>query len=167
MPDPLKLQVLKALTEHLEGIQGPDWGDFDLRGCVFRGRNRFGEDMPETFLSLLEAPRNDAGRETGEFGAEARSYEWPILLQGWTKDDPINPTDPVYHLQEVVERRLRMIIASHSGSGFPLYPEVWLLGRRITKFDCGPGIVRPPTDNLSSKAFLYLPIRIGLAQSSV
>lgn len=165
MPDPIKLQVLKRLTEHLEGINGPDWGGFDLRGCVFRGRNRFGEDMPETFLSLLEAPRSDPGRESGQFGAEARSYDWPILLQGWTVDDPVNPSDPVYFLQEQVERRLSMIIQTDPNSGFARYPDTFLLGRLITKFDCGPGIVRPPTDNLSSKAFLYLPIRIGLASS--
>lgn len=167
MADPLKLQVLKALTTHLEGIQGEDYHGFDLRGCVFRGRNRFGDDEPETFLSILEAPRPDTGRLAGEYDS-SRSWTWELLLQGWTEDDPLNPSDPVYLLEDAVTQRLNMIKAVHGNStggmpGSPRYPDVFMLGHLITAFDCGPGTVRPPTDNLSRKAFLYLPLRIGLA----
>lgn len=159
MADPIKLQILKALTTHLEGIE---WNDSTLQGCVFRGRNRFGDNDPETMLSLLEAPRPDTGREGGEF-SQARSYTWELLLQAWTKDDPENPSDPMYFLQEVIEQRLGMIIATNSGSGFPTYPGIYMLGRTIHGFRYGPGVIRPPTDNISSKTFLYMPIRIDLA----
>lgn len=159
---PLKLQVLQALTAHLEGIQGPEWGGFDLQGCVFRGRTRFGEDSPKTMLSILEAPRPDTGREGGELNA-SRHFEWPLLLQGWTEDDPVNPTDPIYYLAEQVERRLNMIVEVTKGMGTAKYPDIYLLGNRVTNFSHGPGVVRPPTDGISSKAFLYLPIRVGLA----
>lgn len=161
MPDPLKLSVLKALTTHLEGIQGDEWGGFNLEGCVFRGRNRFGDDVPETFISIMEAPRPDQGRDVGWLGEE-RAYGWELLLQAWTIDDTLNPTDPLYLLEYQITRRLHMIIDTNEMSGFPTYPEVYLLGNRITEFRCGPGVIRPPTDNLSSKSCLYLPLRLGL-----
>lgn len=168
-----RLDVLKALTAHLEGIkhiepdpenniEGVDWGGFDLTGKVFRGRNAFGEDAPETFLSLLEAPRPDYGTTGGLFDV-ARTEEWPLLLQGWTKDDRLNPTDPAYLFMDVVERRLGEIVAVKAGSGNPMYPSAYLLGKKITSFAFGPGVVRPPTEGISAKAFFYLPLRVGLA----
>ena len=160
--EPIKLTVLKALTAHLEGIVGPEWGDYDLRGAVYRGRMRFGDDEPTTFLSIVEAPRPDSGREAGENRA-TRSYEWPLLLQGWTADDVKNPTDPVYYLLDQVERRLNMIIEVKSHSGSPAHPSVYMLGGLITNLSFGPGVCRQPTDGVSSKAFLYIPLRVGLA----
>ena len=160
--EPLKLQVLKALTAHLEGIKGPDWGDFDLTGCVFRGRNRFGDDVPETFISILEAPRTDPGREAGT-NSEARNYDWPLLLQAWTKEDAVHPSDPIYMLEQEITLRLTMIIAVKGGNGFPRWPETYMLGGLVSSFGFGPGTVRPPTDGLSSKSFLYMPLRVGLA----
>lgn len=160
--DPLKLQVLKALTAHLEGIKGPDWGGFDLEGNVFRGRNRFGDDAPETFISILEAPRTDPGREAGT-NLEARNYEWPLLLQAWTKEDAVHPSDPIYFLEREIIFRLAMLTMEKQGSGFPRYPEVYMLGGLVSSFGYGPGTVRPPTDGLSSKSFLYMPLRVGLA----
>ena len=165
MPDPLKLQVLKRLTTHLEGIewQDPESDETTLQGRVFRGRTRFGENEPGTFLSLLEAPRPDSGREGGENNA-SRHYEWSLLLQGWTYDDPKNPSDPAYFLQEAVRLRLEMIVAERSGGmGGGLYPDIYRLDGLITNLAISPGVVRPPTDGVSSKAFLYMPLLVGLA----
>lgn len=159
---PLKLQVLQALTTHLEGISGADWGDFDMDGNVFRGRTRFGDDAPATFLSILEAPRADAGRDAGENKA-SKSTDWLLLLQGWTVDDPVNPTDPIYYLQAQVEKRLEMIVKVKPHNGSPVYPDVYMLGNLVASFSFGPSVVRPPTEGLSSKAFLYMPLKVGLA----
>lgn len=160
--EPIKLTVLKALTAHLEGIVGPEWGDFNLQGCVFRGRARFGDNDPETFLSIIEAPRPDIGREAGENQA-SRSFEWPLLLQGWTKNDMLHPTDSSYYLLQEVERRLNMIIDVKGKSGFPVHKDIYMLGGLITHFSFGPGVVRQPTEGISSTAFLYLPLRVGMA----
>lgn len=165
MADPIKLQVLKRLTAHLEGIewQDPESDDTTLAGRVFRGRTRFGENDPGTFLSILEAPRPDSGREGGENNA-SKHYQWSLLLQGWTYDDEKNPSDPAYLLQEAVRLRLNMITAEKQGGfGGGLYPEVYMLGDLITSFSQSPGVVRPPTDGISSKAFLYMPLLVGLA----
>lgn len=166
MADPIKLQVLRALTTHLEGIKGADYHDLDLTGAVFRGRNRYGEDDPSTMISILEAPRPDGGREAGDLGS-SRSFEWELLLQGWTDDDPANPSDPAYLLEDAIIKRLNMLREVHDSRtgmpGNPRYPDVYLLGRLITNIDFGYGVVRPPTDNLSSKAYLYFPLKVGLA----
>lgn len=169
MADSYRLQVLKALCSHLEGIvhvEGDpenDWDGFNLQGKVFRGRSQFGDNAPDQFLSILEAPRPGQDNMGGEYG-EARHEEWPLLLQGWTNDDLENPSDPVYALLDVVERRLHMLIATRAETGSPLYPNAFMLGKKITSFAYGPGVVRPPTEGISSKAFMYLPLRVGLAK---
>ncbi len=163
-PVPLKLQALRALTAHLEGIHGPDAGGFDLRGCVYRGRNQFGADAPKTFISILEAPRPDGGIRTGEQD-ETRSERWPLLLQGWLKedDDAEHPLDAIYYLLDQVERRLNRVIEENGRNGFPVYPAEFMLGLPLTGFGFGPGTVRPATDGISSKAFMYMPMWMGLA----
>lgn len=166
MDEPIRLTVLKALTAHLEGIVhsvGEDWDGFNLAGRVYRGISRYGAEMgEEEFLSILEAPRPDAGITTGVLNS-SRVEEWPLLLQGWTKDDKTNPSDPVYRLMNVVELRLKEIVAVHGRTGMPIVPSKYLLGNLITSFSFGPGVVRPPTEGISSKAFFYLPLRVGLA----
>lgn len=161
--EPIKLSILKALSSHLEGIVGPDWGDFDLRNRVFRGRARFGEEMGrDPFVSIIEAPRPDTGREVGENGS-SRAYEWPLLLQAWVGGGEEHLTDTVYYLQQEIECRLAMIISVTSGSGLPSYPGVYMLGGLVTHFSFGPGVVRQPTEGVSSTAFLYCPLRVGIA----
>jgi hypothetical protein len=165
--------VLKALSLHLEGIkhvapdvdndiEGVDWDGFDLQGKVFRGRAAFGKEAPETMLSILEAPRSDIPATAG-MNTVAKSEEWMLLLQGWTKDDVLNPTDPVYALVDVVERRLSEIIVTRAHTGKPLYPASYMLGGLLSSFSYGPPMVRPPTEGLSPKAFFYMPLRAGLA----
>lgn len=173
MEEPIRLTVLKALTTHLEGIvhvapdpennvEGVDWGGFNLSGAVFRGRAVFGDNSPDTMLSILEAPRPDFPNYGGT-NREAANETWQLLLQGWTVDDKLNPTDPAYHLMQVVELRLEQIIATKRGSGAPAYPSAYMLGNLISSFSFGPGVVRPPTEGVSSKAFFYMPLRVGLA----
>lgn len=168
MADPHRLQVLKSLCTHLEGIvhvegdPDADYRGFNLAGKVFRGRAIFGDGDPETMLSLLEAPRPDFPTYAGT-NNEASSESWNLLLQGWTKDDKLNPTDPAHLLMDAVERRLARIIQTKRGSGTPTYPTEYMLGGLISSFAFGPGVVRPPSEGASSRAYFYLPIRVGLA----
>lgn len=164
-PVPVKLQILRFLTTHLEGIQGPDWGGYNLEGHIYRGRNRFGDEMfGETFLSILEAPRPDSGREGGDENA-SRSSEWQLYLQGWAAepDDECHPLDHAYYLLDQVERRLNMIVSVRKHTGYPEFPELFRCAGLATSFSHGPGVIRPPNDGISSKAYLYIPLRVGLA----
>lgn len=173
MADPQKLIILKALTEWLEGIQhvepdpgsgivGADWRGFNLQGAVFRGLSVYGEQEALPMLSILESPRPDVPVYAGE-NREARAEDWVLLLQGWVKDDKRNPTDPAYMLADVVERRLGQLIATDPQSGFAIDPANYLLGRRLTKLEISPYVVRPPTEGISAKAFFYMPLKLGVA----
>lgn len=161
MADSLRLQVLKALTTHLEGVAKEDGYNYDLDGAVFRGRGRFGDGDPDVMVSILENPRPDFGNPVGD--GTTRHEMWPLLIQGWCPDDAENPSDPVYGLLDDVERRLMMLVAVNRNSGNPVHPDLYLLGRTVTDIALTPGVVRPPTDGISSRAFFYLPVRVGLA----
>lgn len=168
MADPQRLAVLKGLTALLETVVptaptiDPPLASMD--GLVFRGRNRFGENDPATMLSILEAPRPDGSLYTAD--NQARADDWLLLVQGWCPDDKTNPSDAVYFLMEDVELVLDRIIRTSPGTGYPKYPNDYMLGGLITRLQFGPGTVRPPTENISSKSFFYLPVRVGLARIS-
>jgi hypothetical protein len=157
-PSP-RLIALKALTAHLEQITTAEGFSFDLLQKVFRGRAIFGEEAPKLMLAILEPPRPDLGIWAG--GNQARKEDWPLLLQGTAVDDPENPGDVLYELMWQVEIQLSKINAVDNG-GMPLYPEAYLLGRTVTDFQMGPGVVTAPAD-LTQRAFFYLPLRVGIA----
>lgn len=161
MNDSKRLAVLKALTAHLVGITPANGYEFDLTGAVFRGRAVFGADMPLPSLSLLES----AKPEIAVGGSENDllwSGEWMLLLQGWVLDDVNNPTDPAYQLMASVEQRLSDIIAVKQDRGTPVYPALYRLGGLISGLGIGPGVARP-ADQLSSKAYFYIPLKVCLA----
>lgn len=166
MADPIKLQVLKALTALLEGIAPTPYDGrtvpTTLAGRVFRGRSRFGDNDPDLMLSILEAPRGGVSFFAGE--NEARRDRWQLLIQGWCPDDKDNPSDPVYLLLDDVEKQLDRVIATSSNTGYPKFPEHYMLGNLIVDFEMQMGTVRPPTENVSSKSFFYLPVQVGLAR---
>lgn len=167
MAEHLRLQILKALTKHLEGIhpENDDRYTHDLRGRVFRGRNKFGaQDGKEAMLSLLEAKAAEFGVYADE-DTSFRKDTWVILLQGWTVDDPINPTDPVYALLGDVERRLSDIVDLTEGTNRPKWPGAYHLGGLIAGMALNQPIVRPPEEGLSDRAFFYMPIRLTLASN--
>ena len=161
MADHIKLQVLKVLTAHLEGITLANGYQHDLKGKVFRGRAVLGANEQVPILNILETPSPLDGFFADE--QKTRRLDTLVLLvQGWAEDDARNPTDPVYELMEDVERCLRQVTAEKS-NGKPEFPAFHLLGGRITSLSFGPGVVRPPTEAVSAKAFFYLPVQIGLA----
>lgn len=168
MADSYRLQVLKKLTLLLEGITVANGYSFDLAGNVFRGRSLFGEEAGETFLSIIESPQPGFGVYTDNNAA--RSELWTLLVQGVTKDDMVHPTDPLYAMADDVENRLA-IITLEGGNGQPANPNFYNLGRNaedeplITSFQASPPVVLPARENVSPKAFFYMPIVIGLARA--
>lgn len=163
MADPTRLLVLKKITQLLEGIPSINGVAVNLTGSVFRGRSVFGDDDPMPMLSILESPRNTDGLRAGENGF-LNLHKWGLMLQGWVKDDKVNPTDPAYHLAEAVMNRLKRVNELRPGhSGQPLYEGDYLLGNLVVSFEIGEPIIRPPIDNLSSKAFFYLQVDVELA----
>lgn len=156
----MRLKVLKALTAHLEGITVANGYGHDVKDAVFRGRNEYGKNDPLPMVSILEGKGSDIGQFTDE--SLIRKDTWTLLLQGFVDDDKKNPTDPAYALLADVERRLSDIVALDK-LGKPEYPGVYMLRGLITSLMLASPVVRPPEEGLSSKAFFYLPIRVGLA----
>ena len=154
MADHIKLQVLKALTAHLEGITKTNGYQHDLKGKVFRGRA-----VP--LLSILESPA-----PLDSFYADEqktlRKDTLVLMVQGWAEDDTRNPTDPVYPLLADVQRRLSDIVSLDEGSNRPRWPGVYMLKGLISDMDIGQDAVRPAQEGVSAKAFFYMPIRITL-----
>jgi hypothetical protein len=169
MADPKLLRALKKLTEHLEGIN-PTVVDphteepytVDLRERVFRGRSILTLRDAENALSILEFPRQDIFSPVGDHGI-VRKDSLSIMLQGWPKDDPENPSDPAYLLKAMVEMRLARIVAEKpNGRQGGLYPDEYMLGGELASLIIAPGIVRPPEDAGSRLAMFYMPLVLGI-----
>lgn len=164
MPESPRLTVIKALTTQLETITVVNGYTRDMTGKVFRGRSTFGQESPEEMLSILEAPRPDFGLLAAEHG-RLRKEDWMLLVQGWTDEDPVNPSDNAYNFAQEVEECLGRVIAVASNTGRPTYPSEYMLGNRITSFAISPPVIRPPTDGVSSKTFFYFQVKVGLVSN--
>ena len=177
MADSYRLTVQKRLAELLGDIV-PVLGkhDFTLAGAVFRGRAQFGDGDPLPMLSLLEPPRpSDASAYAGT-NRDTRSERWPLILQGWVRNDLANPSDGAYDLMAAVELQLGKVKLTDR-YGDPIDANWYMLGpgdalvggarnRLISSFEFGPGVVSPPREQVSTQAFFFMPIWIGLAETA-
>lgn len=173
--DPFRLRVLKALSASLEEITPANGYKHDLTGAVFRGRDLFGgEDDPIPMVSILEPPLPIDQLVSPPLAKESIG-DWDLLLQGFVKDDLKNPCDPAYLLLADVKRRLvveksRAInaIPGRLGSGTPdplgLGKNVNGVSNFVRELVIGPGVVRPPGDGISDKAYFWLNLTIKIAE---
>jgi hypothetical protein len=166
-----KLAVMRALCEHLEGITRDAGYEYDLTPTtvqgkttprVWRGRAVFGDETPVPCLSVLEAPTPDESPFVGGENEGQVHAQWVLLVQGWVQTPDDHPTDPAYQFMAAVEHRLHEIISVRS-NGRPVNADAYMLGNRIAGLRVGPGVVRPPQDQVSSRAFFYLPLAVKLA----
>jgi len=174
--DPFRLAILKRITAAFDEISGnADGWNFDLRpfertkndGTVvmqrrnFRGRVMFGEDDPLPMTSLLEIvlpPDQIPDRAPDN---PHRVGDWDLMVQGFVDDDPEDPTDPAQYLLADVVKRL----AQEKVKALDFSPGGGIFGFRcITALKIGVGVVRPP-DEISAKAFFWLPISLTIAET--
>lgn len=158
-----KLLVARALTDFLKLITEENGYQYTLTG-VYRGLNKFGSEVSEPFLALLEAPRADVSL----FADDAKTVSkdtWTLLVQGFAVNDPENPTDPAYMLLGDVEHHMSKLNATKAnGMSGGKYPEYYRLGGLVADIELEQPVVRPPEEQLSSTAFFYLPVRITLVR---
>lgn len=154
-----QLEIILALQAQIEGAAVADGYPYDLDGKVYIGRSEFGDDVEVPFVSILEAPRQDFTSPAEESGL-VRVTRMTLLIQGWSVNDTENPTIPAYVLKGVVEKRLARVEATKPSGGGPKYPTEYRLGGKIASLRLGPGVVRPPERNVSSRSFFYLPVTV-------
>jgi hypothetical protein len=159
MPDTKQLDIIRAIQAQIAGALVADGYPYDLTDRVYIGRTEFGEDVEVPFVSILEAPRQEVTQPAEDSGL-VRVTRLVLLIQGWAVNDTDNPTVPAYILKGVVEKRLARAEATKSGGGGAKYPAEYRLGGKISQMRIGPGVVRPPERNVSSKSFFYLPVTV-------
>lgn len=161
---PVRLAILVRLQKLLEQIAVADDDSQDMAGSVFINRLLFGPDVQQahqTMLSIIEAPRPDYAIFAGD--GDVRTDRWTLMIQGVTADDKTIDTELLpYFLCQDVERRLHRITV-RKDSGSPKYPADYMLGDMISSVEVAPPVIRPAEAQVSSHAFFYLPIRLGIA----
>lgn len=166
MPDryekPLRLRIQQKIVEILKEITPANGYKTDLstkgsENYVFRGRFWFGDSDPLPLVSLLQTPLQPEDMATRNPANPNKISEIDFVIQGWVADDRLNPTDPAEILLADVEKRLARVRQE--------YIEEGVLGfKSMTELWVGEGVVRPP-DEISAKAYFWLPIRIKVARN--
>jgi hypothetical protein len=151
---PFRLRVLRALTDRLSSISPATGYVNDLDEAVFRGRIAFGENDPDTMLSILEPPLPPEPIVTPQKGKEQISI-WELLIQGFVPDDKEHPTDPAHILLADVRKMLTVIRGED--------PDILGQSKRVREITLGSPIVRPP-DEISSSAYFYLPVQLKISE---
>lgn len=165
MADPKRLVMLKALSSYLaneitiaNGYQH-DLIDDEGNECVYRGRLYFDKDDRLPMLSLLDNPDPDRFPAlAGNLGYQvATQYEnYVLLLQGWAKDDKINPTDPAHLLMADTKKALAKLVDRGDPGEFGQPSDVYILGGLIEDLTIEAGVVRPPAEQISEYAFFWM-----------
>lgn len=170
MAEVLRLRILKALTAWLEGVDGTTFGLIDeadvaltdMAGRVKRGRVVFGDDDPVPMLSILEVPI-PLDTIVPPPDSEYSKGSWELLIQGFARDDPDNPTDPAHVLMAATKKRLAQ--AKKQNAGWPDYPDgIWGMGNSVIDMRIGAGVVRPP-DEISAKAYFWLNLTLDITEN--
>lgn len=162
--EPLRLRVLKRLTEELQKITPANGYNADLSGAVFRGRDVFDRNDPVPMVSILESILEKDQLQAPP-GGSTKAGPWELLIQGWAEDDHENPTDPAYFLLADVQKRLVEI----SRMQFVDYPvrrgcDILQMEGIITGLKFSRGVVRP-ADEVSSKAYFWLKVELDLVEN--
>ncbi len=169
---PFKLLLLTALTDTLKKVPALvdfDPGDGTMMQRVFRGRPWFGDNDPDTMVSVLEGTEPSADVFEPQPDNTTGEYDWTILVQGFVKDDPIHPTDPAYYLMRAVRRVLaaekrRLKPGRHTVDPFgasTFSPQ----GCGLVNISIGPGVVRP-ADDVSSKAYFWMTLTLRIVEDA-
>lgn len=152
---PKQLRILRKLSALLEATSG-----YEGIKC-WRGKSVLTAKETEDTLSILEAPRPIVGSPADEHGVQ-RSEVWTLLVQGWPKDNPDEPSAPAYWMKAAVEQQLSLVIATLPSGALRKDP-VYLLGGDINSLTIGQGVVRPAGEEAASRlAMFYLPLIVGI-----
>lgn len=177
--EPFKLRVLHALTDCIKEVTPANGYTFDLADFmaaddvmtarVYRGRPWFGDTDPIPMVSVLEPVEEGDLFFVPPPDDSTGSYDWPLLVQGFVNDDPLNPTDPAYRLMRDVRRRLaREKLRKKPGMNTtdPLgTSQFGLPGCRVSDMKISTGKVRP-ADDVSAKAYFWMVVTLTITEDA-
>jgi hypothetical protein len=164
MSDPFRLRVLKAMTTVLQGITPGNGYQHDLSGtdenlCVFRGRDTFSTEDPLPMVSVLEHP--SALDVVQSKNGTTSAGGWQLLVQGFVRDDIVNPSDPAYFLAADVIKALSAEITRDNGHN------IFGLGfarPSVKSIKIGSPVCRPPDGVNADVAFFWLTVELSLSE---
>ena len=156
---PHRLAVQKAMAELLAAACG----------CtVFRGKIQDDKDDPSKAISILESgDMEDAPVTAGRNGYEAptKLAACPLVLKGWTEDDPKNPTDAAHYLRADILKALATVQYRGDPEDFSPTSAVYNFGGLITGLDVEACVVRPPdTEVKASRAYCFARIVVSMVE---
>jgi hypothetical protein len=161
---PFRLKFLQGLTSVLQGVTPANGFFHDLSDKTFRGRLTFGDSDPIPLVSIIEPPLMPPNSPT-PLGAGVRKVSWDLIVQGFADDDIANPTDPAHMLLAEVKIVLAQEVAKLQGTPCPANEIMFGVPRkRIVSFESEIGFVRP-SDDISSKAYFWLPLHIVVLEN--
>lgn len=171
MADPFRLRVLKALTDHLKSITPTNGYETDLSDFtaadgitsprVFRGRDSFGDSDELPFISILEDFRPEE-QTLGSVGSTEAAGEWRLLIQGFVKDDPQNPTDPAYTVSADL---MKALILLRKGTNKRNILGLGGVMPCVTDITFKQPVVRPADGEVSSTSFFFITLNLKLAEN--
>ena len=169
MSDPFRLRVLKVLSAALGEITKANGYSHDFTGKVFRGRLYYGSNDPLPMLTILEPPL-PPDRVPAPINSSVTKGPWEIIIQGFVPDDRDNPTDPAHFAMADVKKRLA-IEAKRKGVPPMNMPDPFGMGHGdrksyIENVKIGPGVVRPPEDGVSAKAYFWLTLTLNIVEDN-
>lgn len=165
----LRLELCRRITSALEEIN-PENGyindlrpDEEGRPRVVRGRLHFGDSDPKTMVTIMEPPMPDVPLSTrNQPDNPNRKIDFDLLIQGWTRDDPVNPTDPTYILVAEVQQRLAQekLKPSVRSGHFGLFG----FGSEVMSMEIGPPVIRP-NEFISEEGVFFFSLKFNIAEN--
>ncbi len=171
MSDPFRLRVMKAISASLAEISVAGGYNFDLAGKVFRGRLIYGDNDPIPLISIIEPPLPNEKRNS-PYASTADDGMWEIIIQGFVKDDRDNPTDPAHLAMADVKKKLAQELKRPRQMPVRGYDPFGLdptngAKNRIEQFKIGAGVVRPPEEAVSTKAYFWLTLSLKIVEDNL
>lgn len=159
---PKRLVILERLTTQLETIVTSVTG-IAMTDRVSRGKEVLGDESPPPWLSILQGPRPEVWLAADD-SLTIEKGDWLLFVQGWTsRDDGPAATDSCEWLLADVHACLAKISETSKQTGNPVFPDLYLLGRVVNSLKIGPGVVRGPDKQATTRTGFYLPVIIGAA----
>ncbi|QTG12354.1 hypothetical protein G6M86_03455 [Agrobacterium tumefaciens] len=174
MSDPFRLKTQKAIAAAIDEVSVATGYSLDFTGKVFRGRLIFGEGDPVPMASIIEPPLPNEMRPS-PFVSTTEDGWWDIIVQGFVRDDRDNPTDPAHVAMADVKKRLAQendrkapgsAFRQKDPFGVSYHDDGTPRKNRIEQFKIGAGVVRPPEEAVSTKAYFWLTLKLKIVEDN-